>query len=142
MEVVKEMKRDEVYSFMIENQLYDGDLEPFSGIYAILINNKIAYIGKSVNCVQRATEHIYKMMNALYSNEKKYQLLLSAFIGGLTIKIKPFVRCREADLIEQERYYINLYKPPLNTIIPTQHKQNLSDLTIADLLSYLNADEL
>mgnify|MGYP006058704193 CR=1 FL=1 len=40
------------------------------------------------------------MMNALYSNEKKYQLLLSAFIGGLTIKIKPFVRCREADLIE------------------------------------------
>ena len=75
------MKRTEINDFIKENNLLETCKES-AGIYAITIDNYVAYIGQSKNIFQRCSQHIYNIENAGFNHEKKYELLLAAKLGG------------------------------------------------------------
>ena len=129
------MKLVEVETYVKENNLLQ-DLRSSSGIYAITIDNRIAYVGKSVDVRQRCITHIYNVENGYYSKEKKYSLLLSARLGGHTIDCIPLCYCAPHELDSMEDYFIEQYKPPLNILTP-YGKNKIKDLMIEDLLSIL-----
>lgn len=129
------MKHEEVEEFVERNGLLSNcKREP--GIYAITINDLIAYVGQSKNVYQRCCSHIYGIENAGFNKEKKYELLLSAKLGGYKVDCKPLCYCDEEELNKTERYYINLLTPPLNIITPNG-KQDISNLTICGLVNKL-----
>lgn len=129
------MRREEIQNYVVDNQLLNNVFcKP--GIYAITIENRIAYIGQSKNLYQRCCQHIYNTQNAVFNNEKKYLLLLSAQLGGFKVDCSPLEYCSIDELNEKENYYINKYKPCLNILTPTG-KQNIDNLTIVDVLKSL-----
>ena len=69
------------------------DCEPKPGIYCITVDMKIVYVGKSKNVYQRCRSHIYNIQNAMFNQEKKYLLLLSAFLGGHWVDCYPIQYC-------------------------------------------------
>ena len=138
------MKRADLREFIIENKLLKTIPDSGCGIYAITIDGWIAYIGQSKDLYRRCAEHIYNVENAMLSKEKKYLLLLSAKLGGHTIDCHLIEKCDEDDLLKRERLYINEYKPILNTVVPGNSKNNVSNLKIEDILfgeKYLLGEE-
>ena len=71
------VKRTEINDFIRENNLLETCKES-AGIYAITIDNYVAYVGQSKNIFQRCSQHIYNIENAGFNHEKKYELLLAA----------------------------------------------------------------
>lgn len=125
------MKLTEIEKFIKENQLLRG-VEPLPGIYAITINDYIAYVGKSKNLYQRCSQHIYYTQNAVFNKEKKYELLYAAQMGGLKVDCCYIRYCDEDELSELEDKYIEELMPPLNILTPIG-KQDISNLNIFDL---------
>ena len=125
------MKLTEIDKFIKDNNLLTG-VENRAGIYAITINDSIAYIGKSKHMRNRCSQHIYYTQNAVFNKEKKYELLYAAQIGGLRVDCSPIIYCEENELSEYEDKYIEEIMPPLNILTPVG-KQDISDLTIFDL---------
>lgn len=111
---------EEIYNDLVEKGLkekYD-----FAGIYSISINNKIVYIGKSVNMLQRIAQH---MVDIRYSKRNKYIVLRQAQNQGITIKfdVLYYAKRKRKDAIlkeigYKEGVYIRRYKPVLNYQIP------------------------
>lgn len=126
------MKLSELDEYINENHLLKL-LDNESGIYAILIDSNIAYIGKSKKMYDRCRTHIYNIQNASFQNvEKKYKLLLAAQLGGHLIDCVPLKYCDEDELAEYEDKYIEEIMPPLNILTPLG-KQDISNLTIFEL---------
>ncbi len=90
------------------------------GIYKIVINDEIVYIGKSTNVYNRIVAHI---INATWAggrdyNSKKYQQLRLAQQLHADIKFELVEETTKENIDEREDYYIELYYPKLNTMIP------------------------
>lgn len=126
------MKREQLEKFIKDNRLL-GDCLAASGIYGITINNRIVYVGQSKNVYQRCSQHIYNIQNAMLNNEKKYLFLLAAQLGGYTVDCHTLAQCKEEQLTAFENEYIENIKPMLNILTP-YGKQDISQLTIGDLL--------
>lgn len=127
------MKREQLQEFIAENNLLTNCHEQ-SGIYAITIDDGIVYVGQSKNVYQRCSQHIYNIENAMFNQEKKYLLLLSAKLGGHNIDCSYIEYCDQDILTEREDYYIEQLEPCLNILTPTG-KQDISQLKIEDVLS-------
>lgn len=131
------MKRTELANFIYENRLL-RDVYNGPGVYAITVDDKIAYIGQSKNMIERCSQHIYHTENAIFNQEKKYLLLLSAKLGGHKIDCKTIAYGELDGLIQGESYFINKYCPPLNIKIPGRGYNDIEDLTIEELMDKLN----
>lgn len=106
------------------------------GIYCIMINNKIVYIGKSLNMLERVAQHILEI-NAKEPEGNKYKVLKTAhqncfvaFDVLYTSKKKD-----EEDIKEEigrvEGLYIRQYMPVLNYQIPREddwHKYTVNKI--------------
>lgn len=119
-----------------------------SGIYQIIniFNNK-SYIGSSINLGKRFTKcHIYKL-----NHNKHCTKLQNDFnLHGEYFRVKILENCQEFQLLEKERYYIELLKPEYNTIV--YHKLDvvkninedyfyLNTKKNNDCIEYKNGDE-
>lgn len=91
------------------------DCEPRAGIYCITVDMKIVYVGKSKNVQQRCRSHIYNIQNAMFNQEKKYLLLLSAFLGGHWVDCFPIQYCDIDCLSELEDRYIEEFGANITT---------------------------
>ena len=129
------MKQAEVETYVRDNNLLTTTNNK-SGIYAITIDNRVAYIGQSNNTRTRCMNHIYLIENGYYAKEKKYSLLLSARLGGHKVDCVNICFCAVEDLDTVEEHYIRQYKPPLNILTPFG-KNDIKDLMIEDLISIL-----
>lgn len=109
------------------------DCEQRAGIYCITVDMKIVYVGKSKNVQQRCRSHIYNIQNAMFNQEKKYLLLLSAFLGGHWVDCFPIQYCDIDCLSELEDRYIEEFNPKLNILTQTG-KNDISKLKVEDLL--------
>lgn len=90
-----------------------------SGIYAIMVDNKVLYIGQSVNMWDRIHQHMSYILKP--HREKKYQLFHIFNLYGKKIEFEVLEYVNPKELDEREAYYINHYLPPLNRNIP-KHK--------------------
>ena len=73
------------------NNPIDSSLRNQLGIYALVLNGRIIYIGKSINLYRRLNEHRLSILKALkkplkgYSN-RKYNYIAASVVGhGATI---------------------------------------------------------
>lgn len=96
------------------------------GVYCIKINNKVLYVGKSIDMKSRVFTHRQEIRQG--TEEKKYQILSEALKRGERIDFDVLytstledIEEAKADIKEREDYYINYYLPPLNKQIP-KHK--------------------
>ena len=128
------MKLEDLDKFIYEQDLL-RDVEEKAGIYAITIDKRVVYVGQSKNIYQRCRSHIYNIFNAIYNKEKKYQLLLSAWLGGHRIDCFQLDYCDIDQLKEKENEWIEIYKPKLNILTPTG-KNDISELRIEQLLNF------
>jgi|SRR5580700_6142141 hypothetical protein len=70
---------------------------PPTGVYFLIADRKVVYVGRSIRGVARLLEHQEKLFDSW-----------------------AFVPCAEQDLIGWERYYTHLFAPPLNRMnMPT-----------------------
>ena len=86
------MKLEDLDEFIDDCGLLEH-CEQRAGIYCIAVDMKIVYIGKSKNIYQRCRSHIYNIQNAMFNQEKKYLLLLSAVLGGHSVDCFPVQYC-------------------------------------------------
>lgn len=128
------MKLEDLDKFIYEQDLL-RDVEEKAGIYAITIDKRVVYIGQSKNIYQRCRSHIYNIFNAMYNKEKKYQLLLAAYLGGHRVDCFQIEYCDIDQLKEKENEWIGIYKPKLNILTPTG-KNDISELRIEQLLNF------
>lgn len=91
-----------------------------AGIYCICVNNKVIYVGKSKNMLDRIEQHIHQMM-LQFPKESKYIVLQGLRERGYSITFEVLEYADAADLKEREAFWINYYMPTLNTQIP-RHK--------------------
>ena len=111
-----------------------------SGVYSITVNNKIVYVGKSTNILYRMAEHWCSMGNP---KENKYKVLAEAKRRNYNVKFNVLYSAKsknkseiEEEIGEREGYFIRLFQPPLNYLIPKEenwrgHTINRSALNIS-----------
>ena len=130
---------ENVYNWLKRKGLADKYEHP--GIYCIKINEKIVYVGKSRNMLQRIAEH-YVGIKA--EKEKKYRIMAEAQRKGYSINFDVLYyatgRIPSAiieEIGEKEGEYIRQYQPVLNTQIPKAenwHKFDINKLDAAQIL--------
>lgn len=97
------------------------------GIYAILVDNLVMYVGKSKNIRERALAHIYAIQESVTNITmgknpgKKYRILAEAILQGYNFEIVTVTNCEFERLDELEMEYINELGAPLNTYRPKRH---------------------
>jgi hypothetical protein len=91
-----------------------------AGCYCIYIDNKLAYIGQSVNLIYRIAEHYYEM-NKTRNKKHMYDILNESRKNGHKVWFdviyytnKTDAKNIRKDIIAHETYFINKYSPPLN----------------------------
>ena len=85
------------------------------GIYCIVVNKCIVYVGKSRNVEQRIQAH----WNMIYSNvvqENKYNLLHQCLRQRVRIDFYLIEQANEEKLDEKEQFWIRSLKPILNSM--------------------------
>ena len=96
-----------------------------SGIYALIHNNEIIYIGQSGNIARRLREHasetaIQKTINQIYREDGKAnrskQLAKYIFIDRYREEIEFIILKETNELDKWEEYFISLYQPKYNYI--------------------------
>ena len=99
------------------------------GIYAITVNNRVVYIGQSINMVRRTRGHFRKIING--SDIPKYRLLEAAIQCNLKVDCSTVKCCEIEELNRLEKYYIRLLILPLNTMMAetSPRPENLSITT-------------
>ena len=100
----------------------DSSLRNQWGIYALVLNGRIIYIGKSINLYRRLNEHRLAILKALkkplkgYSN-RKYNYIASAIGHGATITymiLKHLDNPDKKQLDKWETFFIQEYHPQFN----------------------------
>lgn len=92
-----------------------------AGIYKIMIEDKLVYIGKSNYMLRRVCEHMLMIDSTWEKKSNKYKVLEQAVKKGL--KISFDVICYEEDEDKRgwrEGCYIREYAPDLNYQIPRE----------------------
>ena len=104
------------------NNPIDSSLRNQWGIYALVLNGRIIYIGKSINLYRRLNEHRLSILKALkkplkgYSN-RKYNYIASAIQHGATITYMILKHLDNADkkqLDKWETFFIQQWRPQFN----------------------------
>ena len=104
------------------NNPIDSSLRNQWGIYALVLNGRIIYIGKSINLYRRLNEHRLSILKALkkplkgYPN-RKYNYIASAIQHGATITYMVLKHLDNADkkqLDKWETFFIQEYHPQFN----------------------------
>lgn len=97
------------------------ELEEVCGIYAILYNDEVIYVGQSINIRSRLASHTNKARINEYAkrdqNNKNTQLKLEFYtlIQEHMNEIQfLYIPCDKKELDKYEEYYINKYKPKYN----------------------------
>lgn len=129
------MRLENLDQYIKDNNMLQNNIQPYPGVYCITIDNVCVYVGQSKNVYERCKSHIYCMLNAMYNQEKKYLLLLSALLGGLNVDFYCLEYCDVQYLKELEDKYIEELNPKLNILTPTG-KRDISDLTIEKLIAF------
>lgn len=127
------MRYSEVDKYIQKNGLLKG-IEEKPGIYAITVDNKIVYVGMSKNLYQRCSQHIYNTQNAMFNQEQKYLLLLSAHLGGHNVDCLLLEYCDIELLRVRENWWIEDQQPILNILTPSG-KQDITELKIEDVIA-------
>lgn len=111
-----------------------------AGVYSITVNNKIVYVGKSNNILYRMAEHWASIKNP---KENKYKVLAEAHRKNYKVRFNVLYSAKsqnktdiEEEIGEREGYYIRLFSPPLNYLIPKEenwrgHTLNRGALSIS-----------
>ena len=107
------------------------ELEEVCGIYAILYNNEVIYVGQSINIRSRLDSHTNKARINEYAkrdqHNKNTQLKLEFYtlIQEHMDEIQfLYIPCDKKELDKYEEYYINKYKPKYNYIgVYTRYKK-------------------
>lgn len=119
-----------------------------AGIYAIKVEDKIVYVGKSKWIAERVNQHIgcieSVISNMIFDNdfEKKYIPLVNAILKGYKIEFITLCECAvfadnkysinitelKEKLSKEEKYYIKLYNPPLNVQYTEKRKYIVGDI--------------
>ena len=127
------MKKEQLKQFIKENGLLKH-CNSASGIYCITIDDGVVYVGQSKNILERCSQHIYRIENAVLIKEQKYLLLLSAKLGGHRVDCHYLEYCDNDILTEREDYFIDALEPCLNILTPSG-KQDINGLKIEDVLA-------
>lgn len=97
-----------------------------AGVYAITIDNKIVYIGKSDNVLRRIAEH-YASIVFPQGKARKYAVMSEAKKAGCQIRFELLYKAKHQlgnemydEIGEKEGWYIRQYLPMLNTQIPRE----------------------
>lgn len=108
---------------MANNNPIDSSLRNQWGIYALVLNGRIIYIGKSINLYRRLNEHRLAILKALkkplkgYSNRKYNYIAASAIVHGATITymvLKHLDNPDKKQLDKWETFFIQEYHPQFN----------------------------
>lgn len=107
------------------------ELEEVCGIYAILYNNEVIYVGQSINIRSRLDSHTNKARINEYAkrdqHNKNTQLKLEFYtlIQEHMDEIQfLYIPCDKKELDKYEEYYINKYKPKYNYVgVYTRYKK-------------------
>lgn len=106
------------------------------GIYCIKLGNKIVYIGKSTNMLDRVAQHYVGIKTC---SERKYRILAEVQRKGQTIgfDVLYYAKSKRRDDIrkeigEKEGEMIREYRPILNTQIPKSQNWHTWDVTSVD----------
>lgn len=117
-----EARTKELYELYKENY-YMVDKYNHSGIYYIMIEDKIVYIGKSRDMLYRIAQH--QAAIEMDETKNKYRVMADALKSDMAITFGVFYITNQTtqdaidvDIGYQEAYYINEYLPPLNYQIP------------------------
>lgn len=134
------------------NNVKGGEELDGAGIYCILLNDCVVYVGQSRSLRWRIASHvsaIHDEENPEY-NKAKYKLLREANEKGYEIKFRVLFFIPEEDLPLMnviEAWEIDKYQPPLNIIHPPINGQNqyqnrkVYTMTLPQLLSLLEQQE-
>ena len=105
------------------------ELEEVCGIYAILYNNEVIYVGQSINIRSRLDSHTNKARINEYAkrdqHNKNTQLKLEFYtlIQEHMDEIQfLYIPCDKKELDKYEEYYINKYKPKYNILLKDDKK--------------------
>ena len=107
------------------------ELKEVCGIYAILYNNEVIYVGQSINIRSRLDSHTNKARINEYAkrdqHNKNTQLKLEFYtlIQEHMDEIQfLYIPCDKKELNKYEEYYINKYKPKYNYVgVYTRYKK-------------------
>ena len=77
------------------------------GIYAFHLNNKIVYIGKSINIEKRIQRHFQELRKGIHCNSH-FQRAYNKY-GESAFETSILEICKEEELNEKEIYYIDKY---------------------------------
>ena len=107
------------------------ELEEVCGIYAILYNNEVIYVGQSINIRSRLDSHTNKARINEYAkrdqHNKNTQLKLEFYtlIQEHMNEIQfLYIPCDKKELDKYEEYYSNKYKPKYNQVgVYTRYKK-------------------
>lgn len=132
------MKKCEIEDFIIDNKLLQNGIAAAAGIYAITIEGYIVYVGQSKDIYRRCCEHIYNTQNAMFIPEKKYRLLLAAWLGGYSVDCSPLEYCEEEQLNEREKYWITEINPMLNTYLTPGGKHDVNKYRLGDVINNMS----
>ena len=116
-----------------------------AGVYVIMIDDIIVYIGKSTDMLKRTAQHL----GGIYFDTitHKYKILYEAKEKGHTLQFdvlydSPYINS-EATLVDigyQEALWINELQPPLNYQLPKLH--NYKSFTVNKKAQVITLDEI
>lgn len=102
------------------------------GIYKIIINSKI-YIGSSCDIHFRLKHHLWSLYRNMHHN-RTMQNLYNKYHSLDNMYVEIVEICKKDDLLEREKYYIDLLNPYINHILDpiklvrdNTYKQRLSE---------------
>lgn len=115
-----------------------------AGIYCILLDDHVVYIGKSVNMLERIAQHYVGIQCC---NKDKYHIMAQLQREGHPITFDVLYNASSTnrhDIDEEIGYmegmYLRQYRPPLNTQIPKEedwHKYEVKRIATEDELRQL-----
>lgn len=115
-----------------------------AGIYCIRLDDRIVYIGKSINMLERIAQHYVGIKNG---RKEKYRIMSQLQREGYPISFDVLYDASQTnryDIDEEIGYmegvYLRAYRPELNTQIPKEedwHKYEVKRIATEDELRKL-----
>lgn len=112
---------ENMYGWMKRNGLAQKYEHP--GIYCIKIDEQIVYVGKSHNMLKRVAQHYVGVKK---QSERKYRIMAEAQRKGHRIGFDVLYYAQSSgyaaidqEIGKMEGVYIRVYKPSLNTQVPS-----------------------
>ena len=112
---------NQIYKKYQQDESIKNKYDKKQGIYSISVNNRIIYIGKSANILNRICYHIFYINNPELNKSNKYRVIANLLSQGVNIQFNLVQLVDNiVDLDKIEGQYIRKYLPPLNYQIPRE----------------------